>query len=246
MMKKLVCLAMLPLTWPLFASAEEWRFGLMSEVEFLSYQGVKRDVNIYPLIYYEGDRFYIEGDEAGVYFFKSEDHQLSLGVNYDWQSFTPKDSNNWQMKQLNKRKSSIMVNVDYTLVTPYGALSTELSTDILGRHKGITLDVGYTAMLEIKDVTLVPNLGITKYSGHYNNYYYGISDNEAKRSGLSPYKSKAGVNPYAELNLIYKAMPQWEMTMTGRYEHLSRQIKNSPMVNKKESMLLKLGILYQF
>ncbi|WP_171973732.1 MipA/OmpV family protein, partial [Wohlfahrtiimonas larvae] len=87
---------------------------------------------------------------------------------------------------------------------------------------------------------------IVGYNSRYNNYYYGISANESYRSGLTQYKSKAGINPYAELSVVYQVAPQWEMSVTGRYEYLSKKVRNSPMVNKKESSLLKLGVLYQF
>lgn len=246
MKKKIVSVTLLSLGLSAFSFADEWRLGIAGGAQSQTYKGVKRDFTVHPLIHYDSDRFYFQGDGAGIYFLKTDEHRLSLGAQYDWSSFKPKDSKDWQMKMLKKRKSSVMVNLDYTYVTPYGELNAEFNVDVLRKSKGITLDLGYTKMIEVGDVTFVPNVGVTWYSSRYNNYYYGISEGEAQRSGLAHYKSKSGVNPYAELNVIYKPAKQWELLMTGRYEHLSSQVKNSPMVNKKGSSLFKVGVSYLF
>ena len=67
-------------------------------------------------------------------------------------------------------------------------------------------------------------------SENYNDYYYGVSKNESRRSGLKSYSADDGWDPYGadrELQL-----GDWNVYGTGRYERLSDEVKDSPMVDK--------------
>lgn len=229
-----------------FSFSETLKLGLYGEVEKLPYKGVDSDFTVLPMVYYESRYFYIDGLEAGFYFLNDDVHQLSLGLGYEQVGLKPSDSSNQQIKQLNRRKDSLMANIDYTYISDWGAISAEFKFDTLGRNKGVALDLGYLAMVQTGDFTFVPNIGVVWYSEKYNDYYYGVSQAESQRSGLAHYKSKQGINSYVELNILYQVAPNWEMFATGRYEHLSKEVKNSPVVDQKESTNLKLGVMYQF
>lgn len=245
-MKKKICIVLLLIFNCPGSFANELRLGIMGEIDFPVYKGVKHDTVAYPFINYDSQRFYIEGDEAGIYFLKTEEQELSLGAGYHWQGLKPSDSTDHQIKLLDKRKESVMLNLDYTYITSYGGLSIELDVDLLRRNKGTTIDLGYIAQFDVGKVTLAPNIGAIWYSKHYNNYYYGISENESVRSGLPRYTSKSGINPYVELNVIYKVTDKWEALLSTRYEHMSHQVKKSPMVKSNGNKLVKFGVLYQF
>lgn len=228
------------------AQADSLSLGLIGEIDQSPYMGVDHDNNVKPYINYESPYFYIDGLEAGFYLHQSAMQQLTLGVLYDETGFKPKHSDNWQMKQLDRRKYSAMATLDYTVITSFGAFGATLNHDILGRSKGTTFAVNYSVAQTFDKLTVMPSIGLTWQDRRYNNYYYGITEAESKRSGLAQYKSKQGINPYIELNLSYQATPKWQIMGTARYDHLNKQIRRSPMVNRNNLYSLQLGFAYQF
>ncbi len=226
--------------------ADSLSLGLIGEIDQSPYLGVSHDNSIRPYVNYESPLFYIDGLEAGFYLHQSAMQQLTLGVLYDETGFKPKHSDNWQMKQLDRRKYSAMATLDYTVITSFGAFGATLNHDILGRSKGTTFAVSYSVAKSLDKLTLMPSVGLTWHDRRYNNYYYGISEAESKRSGLAAYKSKQGINPYIELNVSYQVTPKWQIMGTARYDHLNKNIRRSPMVNRNNLYSLQLGFAYQF
>ncbi len=45
-------------------------------------------------------------------------------------------------------------------------------------------------------VTLTPGIGVQYSSENYNDYYYGVSKAESRRSGLNSYSADDGWDPY--------------------------------------------------
>lgn len=228
------------------ALADSFKLGVLGEIDRSPYKGIDHDNSVQPYINYESPVFYIDGLEAGVYILHSDTQQLTLGALYDQTGFKPKDSDDWRIKQLNRRKESVMATLDYTLITDFGGFGATLNTDLLGRNKGTTFAVNYSAALTMQDLTVMPVIGLEWHNKRYNNYYYGINHSESMRSGLPEYTSKQGVNPYLELNLSYQVTPKWEIMATGRYDHLHKNIRHSPMVDKSDLYSFQLGIAYEF
>jgi outer membrane protein len=83
-------------------------------------------------------------------------------------------------------------------------------------------------------------------SENYNDYYYGVSRKEARRSGLNSYDADDGWSPYLELTASYKFAADWNVYATGRYHRLSDEVKDSPMVDKSWTGLMSMGVTYSF
>lgn len=95
-------------------------------------------------------------------------------------------------------------------------------------------------------LTVTPGIGVEWNSQNQNKYYYGVSDSEAQRSGLNSYKPDDSWNPYLELTVSYSLTDNLSVYGTGRYSHLSNEIKDSPMVDKSWTGLLSTGVMYRF
>ncbi|WP_228274753.1 MipA/OmpV family protein [Acinetobacter nosocomialis] len=68
------------------SSSPDLTMGFNYSVNFQAYKGHKTYQTILPVFFYDNDKFYIEGDDAGYYLFKDDKNQLRLDGHYDGNS----------------------------------------------------------------------------------------------------------------------------------------------------------------
>lgn len=199
-----------------------------------------------PLLAYEGNFFYVRGTRAGFKAFSSETLELSAFLRYDAMSFTSADSDDGGMRRLDNRHSSMSGGVAAQVITPAGMLYGNLAMDLLGNSKGFMADVGFGQSWEFGAMEILPRAGARFYDQRYNRYYYGISESEARTSGLSRYRPDGGVEPYAGLSFDYSLSEALEVLAGAEASLLSREARNSPMVDKEGTVDFYFGLTYSF
>lgn len=210
------------------------------------YKDYDRKVVPVPVITYEGDDFWFRGLGGGYYLWNDESDKLSVTAYYSPFEFKPKDSDNWQLRQLDKRKATLMAGLSYVHNTQYGFLRTSLAGDTLDNSNGISWDLAWLYRYTNGGLTLTPGIGVEWSSENMNEYYYGISGKESRRSGLDRYDPDSDWSPYLELSASYKLSDDWSVYGVGRYTHLSSEVKDSPMVDKSWTGALSAGVTYSF
>ena len=160
--------------------------------------------------------------------------------------YRPGDSDDDRMKKLDKRRGTLMAGLAYTHNADWGILRTTFTGDTLDYSNGMIGDFAYLYKFELDAFTLVPGVGVTWSSKNQNKYYYGVSDNESRRSGLDSYTPSDSWAPYVELSANYKINKDWNAFFMGRYIKLSDEVKDSPMVDKSYTGVLMTGVSYSF
>ncbi|MFG6074915.1 MipA/OmpV family protein [Erwinia sp. OPT-41] len=199
-----------------------------------------------PVINYEGDSFYVRSLTAGYYLWKDLQDQLSLTVLGSPQNFDPDDTDNKQLKALDKRHMTLMGGLAYRHTADWGTIRTVLAGDMLDNSDGYIWDLTYLYSFHFGDFSLTPGIGALYSSENQNDYYYGISKNESRRSGLRSYEADDSWNPYLELTAAWSINQSWNATVAGRYTRLSDEVKDSPMVDKDSQVSVWTGISYTF
>lgn len=199
-----------------------------------------------PIVNYEGDSFYIRSLQAGYYLWKDSQDQLSLTVLGSPQNFDPDDVDDGDMKSLNKRHMTLMGGVAYRHSADWGIVRTTLVGDMLDNSNGIIWDLTYLYRFEFGRFSLAPGIGALWNSSNQNDYYYGISSAESRRSGLDSYDPDSSWSPYLEVTAGWKIADSWNATLSGRYTRLGSDIKDSPMVDQDSQVLLWTGVSYTF
>lgn len=203
----------------------------------------KDSLKVMPHAFYDNNRWYIEGGEAGFYAYKSKTDHARLGFVYDGQSFDPKDSD---YQALDKRKPSILAQVSYTKITPIGGFRLKVAHDALGNHNGTTISLSHISRFQHQKTTVYPSLGLTWYDGNYNDYYYGINTQESVRSGIAPHQVKASISPFVSLMANHALNHRFDVFVQGRAEWLSDKQKQSPITDDDIATTLRLGLGYKF
>jgi len=210
------------------------------------YKQYDRDVYLVPVITYEGDNFWFRGLGGGYYLWNDEADKLSVMAYFDPMHFKPGDSDSRALRQLDKRKSTMMAGLSYVHNTQYGFLRTSIAGDTLDNSNGFIWDLAWLYRYTNGGLTLTPGIGVDYSSENYNDYYYGVSHKESNRSGLKSYDADDGWSPYLELTASYKFASDWNVYATTRYSRVSDEVKDSPMVDKSWSGLFSTGVTYSF
>ncbi|MFU0886722.1 MipA/OmpV family protein [Kluyvera sichuanensis] len=210
------------------------------------YKQYDHDVYPVPVINYEGDNFWFRGLGGGYYLWNDGTDQLSVMGYWSPMYFKPGDSDNSQLRRLDKRKSTVMAGVSWMHHTQYGSLRTALSGDILDNSNGMVWDTAWVYRYTNGGLTLTPGIGVQWNSENQNQYYYGVSHHESAKSGLRSYDPNSSWNPYLELSANYRFAGSWSVYGTARYTRLSDEITDSPMIDKSWTGLLSTGVTYTF
>lgn len=245
---KLAALAVMTVVSIGTAQAEnKWTLGAGVAVVENPYKQYDNDIYPVPVINYEGDNFWFRGLGGGYYLWNDESDKLSLTAYYSPLYFKPKSSDNSQLRQLDRRRSTGMAGLSYIHNTAqYGFLWTSLAGDVLDNSNGIVWELAWLYRHTNGALTLTPGIGVEWNSDKQNQYYYGVSGTESRRSGLRSYDSNSGWNPYLELTANYRFLGDWSVYGSARYTHLSDEITDSPMVDKSWSGVISGGVTYSF
>ncbi|MDT0478229.1 MipA/OmpV family protein, partial [Streptomyces sp. DSM 41014] len=80
----------------------------------------------------------------------------------------------------------------------------------------------------------------------YNNYYFGVSEQESLRTGIKAYNADSSVTPYVNVSASYAISPRWSAFISQYLEYLSDEQKDSPLVDNRVDSKTKIGFNYQF
>ncbi len=228
------------------AKAGDWSLGASALMSPDPYRGKNDRIYPVPVINYESDNFYFRTLTAGYFLWKDNSNHLSIDAYYSPLHFNPNDSDDQQMKQLDKRRSTLMAGMSYSHIEDWGILRAMFSGDVLNNSDGFVGDLAYLYRYSVESWILIPGAGVSWNSGDQNSYYYGVSSAESARSGLDQYNPSDSWSPYMGLSVHYNINQNWNAFFTGRYIRLANKVKNSPVVDKSYTGVFWTGVTYTF
>ena len=216
------------------------RFGQSPYVGLSNIGSTYSDVNwdLIPLYLYEGDYLFSHGTEAGVHLFKPKNFNIDLIVRYRFDQLQV-DANDY-FDGMENRKQTVDGGLAFSLKGGWGRLSFSAVTDLLGRHSGQELDLTYQYPWQRGRWTVTPSVGLFHQSQNLTDYYYGISQAEA-RPDRPEYVPDAALNWRAGLNITYHWLKNWHLFGAMTYEGLDETIELSPLVDQSTLLNAYLG-----
>jgi outer membrane protein len=193
-----------------------------------------------PLVSYTRGRLSFSGKQLAVNVFETGPWQVAGILDYRFQGFEEGDSP--VFAGMDDREGTLeaggRVAYDMGPVT----LRTQALFDTLGRHGGF--EVEGTATYEWRRgraTSVSPYLGIVYQSEDFNDYYYGVRDDEAAAfadvdftdSGIytrNAYAPGESINPFTGITVRQALSEQWIVFVTGNYTFLPDELKDSPLV----------------
>lgn len=200
---------------------------------------------VLPGAFYDNNRVYVRGAQAGAYLINDGTNQLSAYAQPAGSTFDPSDANG-ALAGLDKRKVSAAAGLSYQRVTPIGAFRGQVATDVLDESGGNMARLSYLARISADKLTIYPSIGFEYYDEDYNNYYYGVSEAESERTGIEPYTSNNSLNPYINISANYDFNDKWAGFANQSLSYLPNEQYESPLVNSHTQATTTLGLLYKF
>jgi outer membrane protein len=93
--------------------------------------------------------------------------------------------------------------------------------------------------------TLRPEVGVSWQSSDFNDYYFGVDDDEV-RAGRAAYEADASVTPFAGVQLEYAVSKQTHLIGGVGYGRLGDEISDSPIVDERSVGGAYMGLSYTF
>ena len=228
-------------------AAGSFSLGAATFVKFPVYKDADPQWYPLPVVQYEGERFYVNGIEGGAYLFKEGGHSLRLGVSWLPMYFKTDRSDNAAVKKLDDRKTSLAGMLSYQWAGSFGKISAGVKADLLGESDGVLVGADYSYDFRFSKLVVTPSVGVLWANDKFNDYYFGISRNEAARSGLDEYHPEGGLAYTAGVKTSYAIDEHWVAFGTLGAMRLSDDVKDSPMTESSAvNWTVGAGIMYRF
>ncbi|WP_227677472.1 MipA/OmpV family protein [Psychrobacter ciconiae] len=203
------------------------------------------EVRVLPGVFYDNNKIYARGAQAGVYLINDGSNQLSAYTELAGSEFDPDDAGG-ALSKLDKRKWSAAAGLTYLRLTPIGGFRAQLATDVLGRNDGSLGRLTYLAKVSKDKLTVYPSAGFEWHDRNYNEYYYGVSNEESARSGVAAYQPSQSFSPYVSVSANYDINDKWAGFASQSLHYLPNDLYDSPMVDSRIEANTAIGLLYKF
>ncbi|MGP9545634.1 MipA/OmpV family protein [Psychrobacter sp. AOP7-B1-25] len=203
------------------------------------------EVRVLPGAFYDNNRVYVRGAQAGTYLINDGVNQLSAYAKLAGSEFEPDDAND-ALQGLDKRKPSAEAGLSYQRRIAIGGIRAQFGTDVLDRSDGNTARLTYLTRFSKNKLTVYPSIGFEYHDADYNEYYYGVSDEESAETGVAAYKSNSSLNPYINISANYDFNERFAGFANQSLSYVPNEQYDSPMVDSRTESTTTLGLLYKF
>jgi MipA family protein len=106
--------------------------------------------------------------------------------------------------------------------------------------------VGFDYLLN-STITLHGFAGVEAGDHTYMKTYFGVSDAQAARSGLTAYKASGGAKSFhLGVGTDYEILPTWTLTASAEYVHYLGSAARSPILEEADQVKARLGLAKSF
>lgn len=201
---------------------------------------------VVPYIAYRGDKFYLEGLEAGFHLLEPVDGSdliLSLDVIAS------------ARMQTGESKDSITADAGLRVKVagPYGEVAITGLQDVTGEHNGREFAVRYSYSFTDKKWIISPSVGVVWQSEGLADHMWGVTAEEqadmlADGDPVLPLYlvGESVLNYEAGLFASYRISNGWSAIGFGNVTFLDDNIKANPGINKDINTTIGLGLAYSF
>ena len=232
LLRPLLCTVVL--STPLLAKAQEQQApGVQAGITVGATTGAYAHYDDKPLVVpalaWQGKRFFASPGSLGMYLFKDEGLRVSAVVTPYTLRFKTDDVNDAQLRRLHSRQMSAMAGVNAEYSGDWGALAASVKREVSGHGGGLESSLHYSYPIQAGRFTWVPRVGVVHSSARLLDYYYGISDEEALRSGLAAYTPGSATSPSLQIAVSTPLGTKWRATGVVANQWFGDAVKDSPM-----------------
>lgn len=221
-----------------------WGLGIGAGVDRLPYTGIDNNKRLLPLLTYDSEYFRLSGLTADWKFAKTEQFTFALRGKYALADGYKADDAPI-LYGMDERKAGFWVGGAATWNADFARLSLEVLGDVSGNSKGTQARLGIERSFTAGRFVFTPRASVQWADKKYVDYYYGVSAGEANASRAA-YAGQSTVNFQAGLRTVYVLDAHQSVFLDLSATALGKEIKDSPLVDKKTVPAAAIGYLYRF
>ncbi len=233
-------------------SAGRWRAGVAVAIKDSPYAGEGARITPFPLITYDGERFFFRGIAGGIHLFNGDVFSLDAmvqgrmdGIDADDFGAAALAENGIDRNKLSGRDHGLDAGLSATWTGRVGELEAELLADASDTSSGHEVSISYGYPMRAKNVSITPTIGLTWMSDRLANYYYGTLDKEVAR-GVVSYQPDAGSIAHAGVSFASRIGENWGVVATLEYRALADSFAASPLLGSDSTTSIFLGLARSF
>lgn len=218
--------------------------GVLMRVESSPYKGADDRVDLLPLYLYEGERFFLRSNAAGVRLATQQDQGLELFVERRLEGY-PEDETPEILEGLRTRNGEADLGARYYWKHERHTWDLSVRQDISSTSKGTEVRAGYGYLWRGQRWDVQPVLSLEWRNARLNDYYFGVEPYEATTERAA-YAAGSGLDVTAGLYARYRFLQHWSLLGGVYATQQSSSVRNSPLVDDRLQWGALLGAAYDF
>lgn len=244
---KSLCLTAVIATLPAQAKVSQWSLGVAASYSPAVYKETPSNQTVIPVIGYEGEHLFLRGFTAGYRVLPvGSPHNVVFRAAYDPRTLKPEDSDNADIRLMDERKATVLGGVSYQAITLVGMFEVTLGSDLANRHNGVYAESAWRLPIRRNGWGVTPSLGYAYNSSRLNNHLYGVSAEEAARSGLPEFDADWDGQLFISASAYLHLTPSIRLSGGVRYTNIEGDIEASPLIESGVTTSANIGIAYVF
>ncbi|WP_417449271.1 MipA/OmpV family protein [Kordiimonas sp.] len=226
----------------------KWTVGGLTLVNESPLGAEGTSFNAFPYISYRGDRFYLQGLEAGYRLLPPPENQddLHLSLNVIVAARTLAGSS--------RDKITADAGIKAGLHGSFGSVTATVLQDITDTHNGQEVSLGYNYSFRSDKLVITPGISVKWQSRKLANHMWGVTARQrekmiedGKDAILPVYQlSDDVINYSAELMALYRIDDRWSVIGFANSTYLDSKVRENPGITKKYDLTIGLGVGYSF
>lgn len=215
-----------------------WGIGAGTAISGSVYAGEDTRITPFPLVSYQGERFFWRGISGGAHLMKGGAFDLDAivsarmdGVDRDDFGQAELAARGIDRARLEDRDNGLDLGLAANWRGPMGALELEIKGDVSGASKGYEAGIKYAYPYQWGRTRISPHVGVAHLSKKLANYYYGTLPGEVAR-GVVDYKPGSATIPRIGVDVMHPFAGRWAFIGNISYKKLPGKISDSPLVEK--------------
>ncbi|WP_312707151.1 MipA/OmpV family protein [Stenotrophomonas sp.] len=201
---------------------------------------------VVPALAWQGKRFFASPGSLGMHLYKADGLRVSAVATPYTLRFKTDDVNDPQLRRLHSRQMSAMAGVNAEYKADWGIVAASVQREVSGHGGGMESSLHYSYPIQAGRFTWVPRVGVVHSSARLLDYYYGISNEEALRSGLAAYTPGSATSPSLQIAVSTPLGSKWRATGVVANQWFGNAVKDSPMTRDGSQTSAFLSLMRAF
>lgn len=224
------------------SSEEGFGLGVAVLVRNEAYKGVGTKTYTAPLLTYQSDLLSVQGTQANLRVFGTQDLRITLLADYRSEGFKADDSA--FLSGLADRTGTLLLGGGLQFASRYGVLGATLGRGV-NASKGTRGELSYAYPIRTGALMIAPKIAAEVLDAKYVNHYFGVALGEA--TAFRPaYAGRRTVNLEVGVEAGYDIDRHHRLMAVAKHRKFGSAIADSPLLDKRSTSSAGVAYVYRF